>query len=77
MSPLSPLVSSYAYNKFEQGIFWTLKRGYTYVSDNFIEWERPGEDGELVDSEENEEREEEEEEKRKRRKRRRKNLSIF
>lgn len=39
VTPLSPMVSSYAYNKVEQGIIWSLKKGYTYVSDNFIEWE--------------------------------------
>jgi hypothetical protein len=40
ISPLSPLVSSYAYNKFEQGIFWGLKRGWGVIADNFIEFER-------------------------------------
>lgn len=39
MSPLSPAISTYAYSKFEQGIFWGIKRGYGYVVDNFIEFE--------------------------------------
>lgn len=39
ISPLSPAISSYTYNKFEQGIFWSLKRGYRFMVDNFIEFE--------------------------------------
>lgn len=40
ISPLSPVLSSYAYNKFEQGIFWGIKRGWGFITDNFIEFER-------------------------------------
>lgn len=39
MSPLNPAISSYTYNKFEQGIFWGLKRGWGFMADNFIEFE--------------------------------------
>ncbi|XP_046651990.1 uncharacterized protein LOC124342847 [Daphnia pulicaria] len=40
MEPLSPAISSYTYNKFEQGIFWSLNRAGSFVMDNFIEFER-------------------------------------
>lgn len=40
MEPLSPAISSYTYGKFEQGVFWSLKRAGTFVMDNFIEFER-------------------------------------
>ncbi|KAI9554360.1 hypothetical protein GHT06_019632 [Daphnia sinensis] len=40
MEPLSPAISSYTYSKFEQGVFWSLKRAGTFVMDNFIEFER-------------------------------------
>ena len=38
LSPLSPALSSYAYNKFEQGIFWGIKSTYSFVIDNVIEF---------------------------------------
>jgi hypothetical protein len=40
MEPLSPAISSYTYNKFEQGIFWSLNRAGSFFMDNFIEFER-------------------------------------
>ena len=40
MSPLRPAISSYAYSKFEQGVFWSLKRSWRFAVDNFIEFEK-------------------------------------
>ena len=39
ISPLTPALSSYAYSKFEQGVFWSLKRSWRFAIDNFIEFE--------------------------------------
>ena len=52
VTPFSPLVSSYAYNKVEQGIIWSLKKGFYYVSDNFIEFETDDGDSAAADDEE-------------------------
>lgn len=30
------MVSSYAYNKFEQGVFWTLKSSFTAVKNRIF-----------------------------------------
>lgn len=34
-----PIVSSYVYGKFEEGVFTAIKRSFTFVRDTFIEFE--------------------------------------
>ena len=38
VSPLEPALSSYVNNKFEQGVFWGLKKSFDVFVDNFVEF---------------------------------------